>query len=99
MAQRPTPRSRTVADFQQRLTADQDVNYHMGRGASNLLLWFVVLTLIFWALLYFFNPKLVQKNGVDGRPTGQQDVAKSLLGGLLIALFLILLIWLFRSCK
>lgn len=90
---------RPLGDLARDAQYQQDVNYYMGKGASNLLIWFVVLALIFWAVLYFFKPKVVQKVGLDGRPTGVSDVGKSLLGGLLIALLIVLIIWLFRACK
>jgi hypothetical protein len=67
--------------------------------AANLLLWFVIIGLIAWFLLYALKPKIVQKVGLDGQPTGEADVGKSLLGALLIALVVVLLIWLLRASK
>jgi hypothetical protein len=66
---------------------------------ANLLLWFVIIGLIAWFLLYALKPKIVQKVGLDGQPTGEADVGKSLLGALLIALVVVLIIWLLRASK
>lgn len=66
---------------------------------TSLLLWFVVVSLVAWFLFYAFKPTVVQKVGVDGRPTGEVDIGKSLLGGLLVGLIVTLVIWLLRSCK
>jgi hypothetical protein len=69
-----------------------------GKSASSLLLWFVIITLIAWAILYFWNPQMVRKT-VNGVPTQDADVGKSLLGAVLIGLVIVLIIWLVRACK
>lgn len=73
--------------------------YNMSSGPANILLWFVILGLVFWGLLYWLNPTVVQTVAADGTPTGSADVVKALLGGVIIALIITLLIWLFRACQ
>jgi hypothetical protein len=68
-------------------------------GPSHLLIWFIVLALIFWALLYWLNPAAVQRVGLDGNPTGTVDVTKALLGAVIIALIIVLVMWLFKACQ
>lgn len=71
----------------------------MGGGASNLLLWFVIISLLAWFLLYAFKPTVVQRVGPAGRPTGEADPGKALLGGLLIGLVIVLILWLLRAAR
>jgi hypothetical protein len=70
-----------------------------GSGGGNILLWFIIVTLLAWLLLYFLRPTLVQKTNAQGQPTGVADAGKSFLGALLIGLLVALVIWLLRSCK
>lgn len=66
---------------------------------SNILLWFVVVTVLAWILLYFLKPTAVQQTNAQGEPTGVADAGKSFIGALLIGLLVALVIWLVRSCK
>ena len=71
---------------------------YMSGGASNLLLWFVIIVLIAWFLMYFLKwPTFVQKVNAQGQPTGVADAGRSLLAAVILALIIILIIWLFRS--
>lgn len=73
---------------------------YAGSNAGGYVLWFIVLTIIFWFLLYALRPVSVQYiDEATGKPTGQVDGFKALIGALIIALIIILLIWLFQSAN
>lgn len=65
----------------------------------HLLLCFVIVTLIAWALFYWLKPTIVQKTNVQGQPTGVADAGKSFLAGLLVGLLVTLLYWLLKACR
>lgn len=64
------------------------------KGIGEYLLWFVILTLFWFFIFYFWLPTYFQKT-TGGVPNGEADTVKILIAAILISLVLvILLVWL-----
>lgn len=82
-------------------TLDPRDNSPMGTGAngavsntwaSKWLLWPLVATLAGAVVLWVLNPRIVQKGG-SGSSSAQPDIVKCLLGGVLLGVLALLLVW------
>lgn len=61
-----------------------------GKGFGYYLLWLIVVAIIVWMILYFWNPTWTQLNG-------QRDGGRVLLLSLITGLIITLFIWLFQA--
>lgn len=68
------------------------------KSGSNVLLWFILASLAAWLAFYFVKPAIVQTR-VAGVPTGNADIWKSLIAGLLVGAAVALLVWLLTACR
>jgi len=88
-----------------------DEYYRMNTKIGQVILIFFVLVVVFWIILYTFNPGIVQgpdsskKYVIKGNPHATTpeyaaipDTARCFVGALVLALICVTLLWLFRSC-
>lgn len=85
------------------ITCDQETapcqsSYALGGGIGNLLLWFIIIAIIVWFILWALKPRIVQRIGPNGEPTGEIDAGKVLVASIIIALIIVIIIWLIRAC-
>lgn len=67
-------------------------------GPITLLLWFIILTLIFWIIFYAWKPSIVQQTDQRGNPTGEPDGVKVLVFSAIISLIIIIIIFIVFNC-
>jgi hypothetical protein len=82
----------------QKMLVDVAPQGYVASGWGQFLLWFIIIAVIAWFILYSFKPVWVQKTNAQGQPTGEADPCKTLFAAIIIALIVIILIWLLRSC-
>lgn len=88
-----------------------DEYYRMNTKIGQVILIFFVLVVVFWIVLYTFNPGIVQgpdsskKYVIKGDPNAASpeyaaipDTARCFVGALVLSLICVTLLWLFRSC-
>lgn len=73
-----------------------DNNKQKGNLLS-LILWFIIIAVIAGIILALWNPTVVQKNDLNGEPTGELDACKVIIGALIISLIIVIIIYLIRS--
>ena len=66
---------------------------HIEHYGGHALFWCVVIFLVVYLLLTFFNPEFVQRKDHKGNANGQNDQAVTMLYSLLILAFIILILW------
>lgn len=66
---------------------------------GQFLLWFIILAIIAFIILWLVNPTGLQKRGLDGFPTGQQDPGRILVAAIVIALIIVLILWLLKAAR
>jgi len=64
-----------------------------------LLLWFIILTIVWWIILYAWKPTAVQTRDSKGNPTGDPDGAKVLVASLLLSLIITILLFVIFTCS
>lgn len=92
-------------------TKNFDEYYRMNTKIGQVILIFFVLVVVFWIVLYTFNPGIVQgpdsskKYVIKGDPSASPleyaaipDTARCFVGALVLSLICVTLLWLFRSC-
>lgn len=75
--------------------------YHgsYGRGGHwflNLVIWFIIITVIVWFILVSTKPTWVQKRDDNGVTTGEVDQGRAILWAVIIALIITAVIWVVR---
>lgn len=78
--------------------AGSESGYSGNWKASKGFLWFLVLFVVFYIVLQTFNPSVVQTCGWKLDCCAPPDNAKCFVGGLIISLVLILILWLVGAC-
>ncbi len=73
-------------------------NVHADRGTSvtNLIVWFIIIAVIVWALFALFRPTWVQRRDITGVPLGELDQSRAIIYSLIIALIIVGLVYVFR---
>lgn len=81
------PRTKTVV-----VTRDP-VGYSLTGGLGAAIFWFIIIGVIAYLILYSTNPSFVRK------ANGDPDPGKILLASAVIALIIVVIIWLIKSCS
>lgn len=88
----------TLSCDQETTNCGQQSGYALGGGIGNLILWFLVIAVIVWFILWAWKPKAVQRLTPSGEPTGEVDPGRVLVASIIIALIIVVIIWLIKSC-
>lgn len=65
---------------------------------TNLILWYIFIFIVAYALLYAFKPSWVQRtDAITGRANGERDQGKLIIWSLVISLVITILIYLIYS--
>lgn len=88
----PVTRQGSVEVKREKIVVEHDM-YGMAGSVGALIVWFVVVFILAWLVLYALKPSIVMKRG--GR---EVDTGKVLLGAAIIALVVIIITWLIKSC-
>jgi hypothetical protein len=67
-----------------------------GKSWINLLVWFLVASILAYVILYSWNPSQLQKNDLLGKPTGVSDPTKTILASVGAGLIVLLIVWFFQ---
>lgn len=86
---------KTVQEFMQEQAGLRSVGT---KDLTNYLLWFLIAGVIGFIVLYLLKPTLIQKTDATGKPTGEVDWVKALIGAIIAGLIVALLVWAFKSC-
>ena len=64
----------------------------------NLLIWFLLISVaVYLFLFYLLNPTILQTQDATGSHTGNADAAKTLLASIIIAIFIVFAIYIFKN--
>jgi Na+/proline symporter len=78
-------------------------SYHMNNKFGNMLLMFVITMVVFWVLLYTFNPKIVQSRYITSDGNGNTktlpDAGRCFIGSLILSALITLVLWFMNSHK
>lgn len=75
-------------------------NTKRNRGnVLGLILWFVIIAVIAGIILALWKPTIVQKDNVNGNPTGELDTSKVVVGALIISLIIVIIIYLVMTAS
>jgi hypothetical protein len=70
-----------------------------GKSWINLLVWFLVASILSYVVLYSWNPAQLQKNDMMGKPTGVSDPMKTTLASVGVGLIVLLIVWFMQRNK
>ncbi len=65
----------------------KSIGYGWGRIAT-IVLWFIIITILFWLIFYSLKPTFVLENG-----SNQVDTSKVLLAAIIATIIVMVLIW------
>lgn len=66
-------------------------------GWLNLLVWFLVVSILAYVILYTWNPTYLQKTDVAGKPTGVSDPTTTIIASVVIGLIVAALIYFLKK--
>lgn len=69
------------------------VGYSLTGGLGAAIFWFIIIAVITYLILYSTNPNFVRNS------SGEPDPGKILLASVIIALIIVVIIWLIKSCS
>jgi len=62
----------------------------------NLLVWFLVASILSYVILYTWNPTYLQKKDATGKATGVSDPIMTIIASIIIGLIVLLIVWFFQ---
>jgi len=81
----------------------QSHSYQMNSKFGNMLLMFLIIMVVFWVLLFTFNPKIVQSRYIttdgNGNTKTLPDAGRCFIGSLILSALITLVLWFSYSTK
>lgn len=78
-------------------------SYHMNTKFGNMLLTFLIIMVVFWVLLFTFNPRIVQSRYIttdgNGNTKTLPDAGRCFVGSLILSAVITLVVWFVYSSK
>lgn len=71
------------------------MGYALCDGLGAAIFWFIIIAVVAYLILFSTNPNFVRKG--DG--SGAADPGKVLLASIVIALIIVVILWLIKSCS
>ena len=81
----------------------QSNSYHMNSKFGNMLLMFLIIMVVFWVLLFTFNPKIAQSRYIttdgNGNTKTLPDAGRCFIGSLILSALITLVLWFSSASK
>jgi uncharacterized membrane protein (DUF485 family) len=68
-----------------------------GSGWVNLVVWFLVVSILSYVILYTWNPTLLQTTDASGKPTGVSNPTTTIISSIVIGLIIAAIIFFIRK--
>lgn len=75
----------------------QQVADRKGADWVNLLVWFLVVSILAYVILYTWNPTWLQKADASGKPTGVSDPTTTIITSVVIGLIIAAILYFIRK--